>query len=84
MAPKAPIGAARMTMATIPEEGVRGLVDQAEQHVAAAAEVMQSDREQDREEQHLQYFALGESTNHRVGDDVHEMANDRLLLGWAA
>ena len=71
IAPNAPIGAAFMMMPTIAEKHVRGLVDEAEQRLAALAEHVQREGEQHGEEQHLQDLALGEGADHGVGDDVH-------------
>ena len=72
MAPKAPIGAARMMKPTMPKSACAGLVDDAEQQLAALAELCSAEREQDREEQHLQDLALGERADEGVGDDVHQ------------
>ena len=50
-------------------------------HLAARAEHLQAEREQDREKQHLQDLALREGADHRVGDDIHQELKRALLLG---
>ena len=46
-------------------------VDEAQQRLAALAERLQPEGEQDREEQHLQDLARREGADHGRGDDVH-------------
>ena len=58
MAPNAPMGAAFMMMPTMPKSACDGLVDHAEQRLAALAQRLQPEGEQDGEEQHLQDLAL--------------------------
>ena len=57
-----------MMMPTIAEEHVRELLDQVEHQRAAAAEAVQREAEQHRDQQHLQDLALGEG----VDDGVRE------------
>ena len=64
IAPNAPIGATFMMMPTMREQHVRGLLDEVEHQRAAAAEAVQREAEQHREQQHLQDLALGERVDH--------------------
>ena len=64
------------------EQGVRCLVDHVEQRLAALAERLQAEREQDGEEQHLQDLARRERADDRVGNDVHQELDRALLLGF--
>ena len=60
IAPNAPIGATLMMIADDREQHVRDLLDEVEHQRAAAAELVQREAEQHREQQHLQDLALGE------------------------
>ncbi len=54
------------------EQAVRYGVNKSDDGLAALAHHVQSEREQDRDEQHLQDLALGKRANHRVGYDVEQ------------
>ena len=81
IAPNAPIGAAFITMAMTPNTPCAASSMKRAQRMAALAEAHQREAEQDREQQHLQDFALREGADHGVGNDVQEEVDALLRLG---
>jgi hypothetical protein len=62
------------------EQHVRDLLDEVEDGCPAAAELVQREAEQHREQQHLQDLALGERVDDGVRDDVEQEADRGLHL----
>ena len=63
------------------ENPVRGVVDEGAQGVTALAKAHHRKAEQDREQQNLQYLAICEGADHRVGNDVQEEIDALLRFG---
>ena len=80
IAPKAPSGASFMMMPTMPKNTCAVWSMMLQQRLAALAQELEREGEQDREEQHLQDLALGEGADHGGRDDVQEEV-ERGLLG---
>ena len=68
-------------MPTIPKNACETMSMNRQHGPAAFAEHGQREREQDREEQHLQDLALGEGADDGVGNDVHQEFDRALLPG---
>ena len=81
IAPNAPIGASFMMMPTIANSTCDGLLDQIEHQRAAAAEAVQAEAEQHREQQHLQDLALGERVDHACSGMMFSR-NSVVLCIW--
>ena len=60
------------------EEHVRTLFDHVENQRASAAELVQSETEENGKEKNLQNFAFRKGADHRVRDDVHDELGRRL------
>ena len=72
MAPKAPSGARRMTMATMRNSDVGDLVDEPQHQRALGLERRERHAEEDGEEQHLEDVAPREGVGHVLGNDVEQ------------
>lgn len=63
------------------EKGLGHALQQRQDRVGASADDGHRNAEQDGEEQRLQDLAAGESTDHGLGDDVHQEADDGGVVG---
>jgi len=63
------------------EEGAAEIIDERAHHMPALAQHHQRETEQDGDEQHLQDVALGECADHRVGNDMEDELDRRLVRG---
>ena len=83
MAPKAPIGAAFIRIATSLKIGAGQRLQEIDHRLGRLADHGERKAEQHREEQHLQDIALGEGADDCVGDDVHQEADDGLSCAFS-
>jgi hypothetical protein len=63
------------------EEGLGHHLQEVDHRTGRLADQGQRQAEQDRDQQHLQDLALGEGADHGGRDDVHQEADDRLVVG---